>query len=404
MGSQEKVKTRRGNNEGSIWPERDEKGNPVRWRAAVTVGYKDNGQPMRKTLSGKTRKIVKEKLNQYLKDKENNINELPGNIKTGEWLERWLYDYKRNNVKPSTFESYEAIINTHLIPALKNIPLKRLKAANLQQLYTEKLESGGKNNKPLSTRYVRYMHTLIREALQQAMKEKLVPYNIADAAKPPKLESKEMVIFSEEQVDLLLEAIQEDRYCLAYTLAIATGLRRGELLGLCWDCVDLNNESITVIRQLIALDNKPVLDSSLKTKQGKRNIPLPKGMADALKEHRKNQNEERLAWGEAYTGNPYNLVFTREDGSPLDPKEFTKRFQRLCEKAGLPRIRLHDLRHTHASLLLKKNIHPKVVQERLGHSSINITLDLYSHVTPSLQQEAADSFGDLFDKKKNASK
>ncbi len=320
----------------------------------------------------------------------------------GEWLEQWLNNYKKHSVRPSTWESYQVIMNTHIIPAVGKIPLKRLKAANLQQMYAEKLKTVGKRGTPLSTRYVRYMHAIVRQALQQAVKEKLVPYNAADATQPPRLIGKEMSILSEEEIGKLLEAIKDDRYYLAYKLAVATGARRGEVLGLCWDCVDFYQETKTIKRQLLALKDDPQLDHHLKTKAGKRNITLPPGITKELKALKKMQSKEQVALGEAYVGNPHNLVFTREDGSAINPQDFSKHFQRLCERAGLPRIRLHDLRHSHASLLLKKNIHPKVVQERLGHSSITMTLDLYSHLTPGLQKEAADVLGDIFKVKESS--
>lgn len=202
---------------------------------------------------------------------------------------------------------------------------------------------------------------------------------------------------TEDELLKFFEAAKGDRLFAAYVLAATTGLRRGELLGLCWDCIDIENGVITVQRQLLVLKDGLTLEETTKSKSGMRSIVLTDDAIRELKAHRKRQAQEKLRAGEAYQNN--GLVFCKEDGTPLDPREFTKRFQRHLEAAGLPRVRLHDLRHTHASLLLARGVHPKVVQERLGHSSITMTLDLYSHLTPGLDRAAAEALDGLCKKK-----
>jgi integrase len=273
----------------------------------------------------------------------------------------------------------------------------------LQTFYNEKLEKGRADGKGgLSTRMVRYLHAIIRQALQQAVKEGLLPRNVADATSPPTVKNKQMRPLTEDELLKFFETAKEDRLFPAYVLAATTGLRRGELLGLCWGSVDLENGVLTVQRQLLDLKDGLTLEETTKSKSGRRSIVLTDDAIRKLKAHRKRQLQERLLMGEAYQDK--GLVFCREDGSFLRPDEFTKRFQRLLKKAGLPKVRLHDLRHTHASLLLARGVHPKVVQERLGHSSITMTLDLYSHLTPGLQEAAAATLNGLLNQRKSPAK
>jgi integrase len=243
---------------------------------------------------------------------------------------------------------------------------------------------------------VRYFHAVIRQALQQAVKEGLLIRNVADATSPPAVKNKQMQPLAESELLNFLGAAENDRLFAAYLLAATTGLRRGELLGLCWDCVDLERGVIAVRRQLLTLKTGLVLDDAVKTKAGRRSVTLTDDAFRELKSHRKRQAQERLLAGEVYQD--IELVFCREDGTPLDPREFTKRFQRYLTNAGLPKVRLHDLRHTHATLLLQRGIPAKLVQERLGHSNIAMTLDLYSHVTPEMAKLAAESMNGLMAK------
>lgn len=386
---------RRGNGEGSIYRRPD-----GTWVGQVSIGYDPaTGKLKRKSFYGKTRKEVADKIAQALQELKSGTFVEPTQTTFGDWLDKWLTSYKKSQLKPSTYESYEMLINVHIKPALGKVPLAKLQAHMLQSFYNEKLEKGRADGKGgLSTRMVRYLHAIIRQALQQAVKEGLLARNVADATSPPTVKNKQMRPLTEEELLTFFEAAQEDRLFPAYVLAATTGLRRGELLGLCWDCVDLEQGIITVKRQLLVLKDGLALEETTKSKSGRRSVVLTDDAIRELKAWRKRQAQEKLLLGEAYQDN--GLVFCKEDGTPLDPREFTKRFQRLLEKAGLPKVRLHDLRHTHASLLLARGVHPKVVQERLGHSSITITLDLYSHLAPGLQEAAAATLNGLLKKEK----
>ena len=390
---------RRGNGEGSIYKRPD-----GTWAGQVSVGYDPvTGKLKRKSFYGKTRKEVADKMAQALQEVRSGTYIEPAQTTFGEWLDKWLTGYKKGQLKPGTYENYEILINVHIKPALGKVPLAKLQAHMLQTFYNEKLEKGRADGKGgLSTRMVRYLHAIIRQALQQAVKEGLLPRNVADATSPPTVKNKQMRPLTEEELLTFFDAARNDRLYAAYVLAATTGLRRGELLGLCWDCVDLENGVITVQRQLLVLKEGITLEEATKSRSGRRSIVLTDDAIRELKAHRKRQLQERLLMGEAYQD--HGLVFCKEDGTPLDPREFTKRFQRHLEAAGLPRVRLHDLRHTHASLLLARGVHPKIVQERLGHSSITMTLDLYSHLVPGLQEAAAATLNGLLSKEKSHAK
>jgi len=331
---------RRGNNEGSIYKRKD-----GTWAGQVSVGYDPTtGKLKRKSFYGRTRKEVAEKIAKALQEVRSGAFIEPAQTTFGEWLDRWLTGYKKGQLKPGTYESYEMLVNAHIKPALGKIPMAKLQAHMLQSFYNEKLEKGRADGKGgLSTRVVRYLHAVIRQALQQAVKEGLLARNVADATSPPTVKNKQMRPLAEEELLAFFEAAKDDRLFAAYVLAATTGLRRGELLGLCWDCVDLEKGIITVKRQLMPLRSRLVLEETTKSKSGRRSITLTDDAIRELKAHKKRQAQEKLLLGEAYQDN--GLVFCKEDGTPLDPREFTKRFQRHLEKAGLPRVRLHDLRH-----------------------------------------------------------
>jgi integrase len=398
LSDQPKKRTKRGNGEGCVRQRKD-----GYWTAIITIGYDDNGKPKRKTFYGKTRKEVVAKMDEAKSQLMQGTFTEASKITLGEWMVKWLEEYKKPTIRQNTFESYYDVIKTHILPCgISRVKLQKIQACDLQSFYNDKLKNGRIDNKGgLSTRYVRYIHTLIREALEQALKENLVSRNMADATSPPTVKTKGMQILTKEQLQDFISVVREDRLATAFILDIGTGLRRGELLGLKWDCVDFKKSTIIIKRQLLSLKDGPVIEEDMKTKSSKRSIPLAENLIKELKAHKVRQAKEKLQIGDMY--NDQGLVFCQEDGSPIEPKSFTKRFQNLLKQAGLPKLRLHDLRHTHASLLLSENIHPKVVQERLGHSSISMTLDLYSHLSPGLQEAASQKIDNLFETEKEPS-
>jgi integrase len=389
------TRKKRGNGEGTIYKRPD-----GTWMGQVSLGHDPKtGKLKRKSYYGKTRKEVAEKIAQVLQEVRSGTYIEPATCTLGEWLGKWLTDYKKPQLKRSTYENYETMIEAHLRPGLGNIPLAKLQSHMLQSFYNEKLESGRRDGKGgLSSRMVRYLHAIVRQALEQAVKEGLLARNVADATSPPVTRNRQMRPLTEDELVRFFEVAKEDRLFPAFVLCATTGLRRGELCGLKWDSIDLDEGTLIVRRQLLTLKGGPSLEDSAKSRRGMRRITLTDDAIQELRALRKRQAEEKLLLGEAYQKT--NLVFCNADGTKISPPQVTRRFQRILEEAGLPKVRLHDLRHTHASLLLARGTHPKVVQERLGHSSITITLDLYSHMTPGLDEAAAASLNGLLKRSK----
>lgn len=374
---------RRGNGEGSIYKRKDGS-----WMASISAGIDPaTGKTKRKTFYGKTRKEAAEKMNKTLHE-----------IKTGSYielatvtLEQWLTDWlngRKPHIAESSWNAYDTMIRVHIIPALGKVKLKDLKTRDIQNLLNDKFENGRSDGKGgLSPRSVKYIYQTLNSALRQAVRERLLSYNVTEAAELPKQEAKEMTTLSTEDLTKFLEAAKESPQYTAFLLEFYTGLRRGELLGLRWKDIDFKKGTLTVRQQLVK--GKKIKDT--KTSKSKRTITLYKDALEALKTHKKKQNEIKLMLGPNYQDN--DLVFCTQEGKPLDPDNFTKQFQRLLKKAGIPKTRFHDTRHTFATLSLEAGVPLKTVQEILGHSTISITGDIYSHVTPKMHEEAANKMG-----------
>ncbi|GMA60718.1 site-specific integrase [Alicyclobacillus fastidiosus] len=235
------------------------------------------------------------------------------------------------------------------------------------------------------------VHLVLHDALDRAVKWGLVARNIADAVDPPKPDPVQMSVWTREDVLRFLEEAKSSSYYIVFLIAVTTGMRKGEILGLRWVDVDLENGRVYVRQTLTYVNGQPVfLDP--KTNKGKRMVALSPEVVVQLRKYKAIQAKNKLRLGPLYHDN--GLVVTRQDGSPASINTLDKQWYALLEQSGVPRIRFHDLRHTHASLLLQQGVHPKIVSERLGHSTINITLDTYSHVLPGLQEQVAKDFGD----------
>jgi integrase len=246
----------------------------------------------------------------------------------------------------------------------------------------------------LAPRTIRYAHTVLNRALREAVLWDRLTRNPAERATPPRpsaIKSPPMQTWTADELSALLEHVADDRLSAAWRLAATTGMRRGELLGLHWRDVDLDAARVSIVETLIAAREK----SRPKTDAGWRSIALDRGTVAALRAHRRRQAAEQLAWGPAY--DDHGLVFCREDGTPIWPRSFSRAFERHVQAAGLPRIPLKNLRHTHATLALQAGVHPKVVQQRLGHASIGITLDIYSAAIPAMQEDAAATIAALLE-------
>ena len=303
-------------------------------------------------------------------------------VRLGDFLEQWLRDYASGAVAPKTFRTYQDIIRKHIIPAVGLTPLSRLTPQAIQGFLSDKLKAG------LSPTSVRHIYTVLHVALKHGVKWGLIVRNPCDLADPPRRRQEEMRVWDEEQVRLFLaEARRSSRYYVLYLAAILTGMRQGELLGLRWQDVDLAYGIASVRQTFYRLAGQQIFKEP-KSAKSRRTVALPPILVEELRKVREQQAQNREALGDMFEDN--DLVFCQYNGKPLHATNVIRRdFRRTIERAGVPRIRFHDLRHCHATHLLRYGVNVKVVQERLGHSTPDITLQRYSHVLPGMQEEAA---------------
>jgi len=314
----------------------------------------------------------------------------PAKTTLGEFLDSWLTGYAWPNVAPRTAEGYEHIIRQHLVPGLGAIPLVQLTGQHLQAYYADKLAHGRLDGKGgLNARTVRHHHVTLHTALQSAVKWGLLARNPTDAVDAPRYQPKEMRTLDEDGLDKFLDAARETPYYSLFYLAFYTGMRRSEMLALRWSEIDLDLAELSVVRSLHHLRDGRTVFRSPKTAKGRRTISLSPSTAILLRDHQQAQRLNQTLLGRIPLDE--DLVFSNIDGSPLLPDTVTHAWVRLARRTGL-KVRLHDARHTHASLMLKQNVRPKVVQERLGHATIATTFDIYSHVLPGMQEESALQF------------
>ncbi len=321
----------------------------------------------------------------------------PGKLTVATFLERWLRDYVWPLLSPKTAEGYQDIVRRHLIPKLGQIPLTELKPKHIQEFYAKALSSGRLDGKGgLSPNSILRYHQCLHSALESAGKWGLVARNVADAVDPPRTNKHRLNTLDEDGINSVLQAAESTPHYALFYCALFTGMRRSELLALRWCDVDLLLGQISVNRSLHHLRNGAVIFRAPKSVKGRRMVALSPSTCIVLRKQREKQEALSTMMGKRLEDS--DLIFSQADGRPLLPDSVTHAWVKLVRKVGLNGVRLHDARHTHASLLLKQGVHPKVVQERLGHASIAITLDTYSHVSPGLQEAAALKFDQLLSK------
>ena len=367
---------KRGNGEGSIFKRAN-----GRWYSALT--YRDDfGEVRRREVSGRTQAEVRAKLRELRERVEAGAPVKDASITMAAWLEDWTTKaLPASDRKQATIDLYATIARSHLVPKLGSLPLDRLRPSDVEALVLAKRRAG------LSASSVRTIYAVLRAALDVAVRDGLIQRNPAALVKRPAVERKDAGYLSAQQAEALLEAVRGDRLEALYRAMLATGLRRGEALALHWSDVDLH-AAVLRGRWTLSRTSQGLQLDQPKTDKSRRTVPLPRSAIEALRVHRIRQLEEQRtaagAWQE------HGLVFTTEIGTPLEPRNVLRRFELLAERAGLRDVTLHTLRHSAASFLLAAGTHTKVVQEHLGHSSYAITADIYSHVGPAQQREAAD--------------
>jgi integrase len=367
--------------------------NGISYRVTVDFGSDPvTGKRRQRTETYRTKKEAESREREWLTEIERGTAVDGTKMTTGEYLQHWLESSVQHTVRKSTYKSYAHLVKNHLVPSLGSIPLQKLQPVQVQAFYGEKLHGGRADGQKggLSPRTVRYLHTVLREALHQAVKWGMVARNVCDATDPPRAVRPDVKAWAKDEARKFLEVAEQDPWNPLWLVALTTGLRRGELLGIRWQDVDLAKGTLHVRQSLNAVGGLRYFEAP-KTAAGRRVVALSGGSVAALKAHRVRQNERRL---QSSSWQDCDLVFTGTDGGPLWPDDVSHRFKALTALAEVVPIRLHDLRHTHATLLLKEGVHLKIVSERLGHTGIQITADVYSHVTPDMQQGAAQRIDD----------
>jgi integrase len=372
---------RRGNGEGSIYQLPD-----GRWRGSVFLGYRD-GKPHRKYVTRRTRALVAAEIGRLLEAQRQGQVITTGGMTVGEWLTTYLEQVAKPQVRPRTYDRYRSDIDGHIVPAIGRHRLDKLRPAHLVALYNTKAAEG------LSGASLRHMHAVIRRALNVAVKWQLIAVNPAVLVDAPRAGQHEITPLSAAEAQGLIKAAVGDRMEARWLVGLALVLRQGEALGLWWDDLDLDAGLLRVRRALQRQHGGGLVFAEPKTQRSKRTIPLPAQLADVLRQHRVRQEQERITAGSLWQDSP--CVFTTPIGTPVDPRNDFREFKKLLDRGSLPSVRLHDLRHTAASLLLAQNVPARVVMEILGHSQIALTMNTYSHVAPEVSREAADRMARL---------
>ncbi len=384
---------KRGNGEGSIYHRKSDN----KWVGGITL---ESGK--RKVFYGKTRTEVQEKMKTLLHEQQKGNMVATSQQTIGEFLIDWLENTHKRSIRPRTYERYREAINLHIIPAIGRYQLQKLTPQHVQAFYAKE-ESNG-----LAPATITYYHSVLHNALGMAVKWDLISRNVCDVVSPPRKKRFEIQPLNTEQVQKLLTVLSGNKWEALFTLAIVTGLRRGEILALKWQDIDFTTNSLQVRRILSRVPtNTPnrqhvYVEAEPKTQKSRRNVVIASIAMVALKKHYTLQMERRKEAGTDWLEKDY--VFCTSYGNHIGPNYIVAVFKKLLKQANLPAIRFHDLRHSAASLMLSLGTHPKVVQEVLGHTQISMTMDIYSHVLPGMQQDAMNKLSDALSSTKRRKK
>lgn len=375
---------KRGNGEGTIAKRKNGK-----WAGAIVVGRNSDGSLNRKWFYGDTRKEVADKMQPVLASIQKGEYIEQSSMLFSDWLDTWLTQYKKLAIKLTTYDSYEINIRYHIKPKMGHIKLKDIRTFDIQKFINDTYDNEA------STALLRKLKNIVHGSLKQAVINQLIIRNPCEGIILPKHVQKEVRAFSKEEEKSFLQNLGDDRLATAFKLDMVSGLRVGELLGLSWKNVDLDNGIIKVRQTLIRIkdrsknaqrSNKYIIDDSTKTAAGRRNVPIPKAAVQMLKEHKEKQEAEKQVAEGLYEDN--DLLFCTALGNRYIPRNVGRSFVRLTAKAGITGVNIHSLRHTYATRLFEKGVPAKTVSELLGHTNVSHTLNIYTHVLPDMKSEA----------------
>jgi integrase len=372
---------KRANGEGSVYRRKSD----GRW-----VGSLSLPDGTRKVFYGKKQSEVVAKLDEAANDLRHGMLVVGSNTTVQEYLENWLENVHKPTIRLSTYLNYGKLLKNYLVPGLGKVTLHKLTPQQVQAFYSQKISDG------LAPKTVNNIHGVLHKALDNAVKWNILPRNVCDAVTPPRIPRKEQKVLTKQQAHTLLEEVRAHRLEALLTLAITTGMREGELLALHWQDIHFEDRTLQVKRAVSYLKGYGYVESEPKTAKGRRMISLPAFVVDVLLRHHAQQQDQRREVGDAWIDK--DLVFTNAQGYYYSSSTLRKVFRRFLVSIGLPHMRFHDLRHSAATILLALKVHPKVVQEILGHSQITMTLDVYSHALPSMQDDVTKQWDSEFGK------
>ena len=372
---------KRGNGEGSIYRRKSD---------GYWVGSLSLPDGNRKVFYGKKQSEVIAKLDEAANDLRRGMLAVGSNTTLQEYLENWLENVHKPTIRLSTYLNYRKLLKNYLVPGIGKVKIHRLTPQQVQGFYSQKMSEG------LAPKTVNNIHGVLHKALDNAVKWNILPRNVCDAVTPPRIPRKEKNVLTKQQAHTLLEKVRTHRLEALLTLAITTGMREGELLALHWQDMNFEDCSLQVKRAVSYLKGYGYVESEPKTAKGRRMIKLPVFVVDILVRHKAQQEEQRREVGSTWIDK--DLVFTNAQGYYYSSSTLRKVFRRFLVSIGLPHMRFHDLRHSAATILLAMKVHPKVVQEILGHSQIAMTLDVYSHALPSMQEDVTKQWDSEFGK------
>ncbi|WP_130806480.1 tyrosine-type recombinase/integrase [Senegalia massiliensis] len=389
-------KTRtKANGEGTIYTQT--RNNKKYYRGQIAIGYDEKGNLIRKSFSGYDKKDVLKRMNEYQYKMNTGLISEDDKITLQEWFYTWLFEFRKIDLKPSSFERYEGIYRNYI----ENSPIGKKKLADIRPAHIQKYMNTLLETKPIST--VHTVSKFLSTCLNEAVKQNYIQKNHCKSIKlPKKVKEESFTVFTLDEQKQFIEGIKDHKYEMAFLLNLSTGLRLGELLALKWDDIDFTNNTLTInksIKRVTFVDkegkrNNRIIEQTPKTESSNRTVPIPDNIINKLKKYKVKQLETKLKNKEFYEEK--NYIFCDKYGHPLDPKNIPRNFKSVLKKAGIREIKYHSLRHTYATRLFEADVPIKTVQSLLGHSDITTTMNIYTHVTKEKKSEAADKINNLF--------